>query len=50
MVRYIAGALFALGRDQLSLTSISEALEDHKEEKISSKAKSHGLHLIQICY
>ena len=50
MVRYIAGALFALGRDQLSLTSISEALEDHKEEKISPKAKSHGLHLIQICY
>jgi tRNA pseudouridine38-40 synthase len=50
MVRYIAGALFALGRSQLSLSDISEALVDHKEEKISPRAKSHGLHLIQICY
>ena len=50
MVRYIAGALFALGRHQLSLSSISEALANHKEEKISSKARSQGLHLIQICY
>jgi tRNA pseudouridine38-40 synthase len=50
MVRYIAGALFALGRGQLSLSDISEALVDHKEEKISPRAKSHGLHLIQICY
>ena len=50
MVRYIAGALFALGRNQLSLSDISEALDNHKEEKISSKAKSQGLHLIQICY
>ena len=50
MVRYIAGALFALGRGQLSLNDISEALVNHKEEKISSRAKSRGLHLIQICY
>ena len=50
MVRYIAGALFALGRNQLSLSDLSEALVDHKEEKISSRAKSRGLHLIQICY
>jgi len=50
MVRYIAGALFALGRNQLSLSDISEALVNHKEEKISSKAKSRGLHLIKICY
>ena len=50
MVRYIAGALFSLGRNELSLSDISEALENHKEEKISSKAKSQGLHLIQICY
>jgi len=50
MVRYIAGALFALGRKQLSLSDISEALADHKEEKISSRAKSRGLHLIQISY
>jgi tRNA pseudouridine38-40 synthase len=50
MVRYIAGALFALGRNQLSLSDISEALVNHKEEKISSRAKSRGLHLIQISY
>ena len=50
MVRYIAGALFALGRSQLSLSGISEALVNHKEEKVSSRAKSRGLHLIQICY
>ena len=50
MVRYIAGALFSLGRNQLSISDISEALSIHKEEKISSKAKSRGLHLIQISY
>jgi len=50
MVRYIAGALFALGRNQLRLSDISEALVNHKEEKISSRAKSRGLHLIRICY
>jgi tRNA pseudouridine38-40 synthase len=50
MVRYIAGALFALGRNQLRPSDISEALVKHKEEKISSRAKSRGLHLIQICY
>jgi len=50
MVRYITGALFALGRGQLSLRDISEALENHKEEKLSARAKSRGLHLIEICY
>jgi len=50
IIRYIAGALFALGRNQISLSGISEALVDPKEEKISSKARSRGLHLIQICY
>ncbi len=50
MVRYIAGALFSLGRGQLNLSDISEALESHKDEKISSRAKSRGLHLIQIFY
>ena len=50
MIRYIAGALFALGKSQLSLSDISEALVDHKEKKISPRAKSHGLHLMRICY
>jgi tRNA pseudouridine38-40 synthase len=50
MVRYIAGALFMLCRNKLNLNDIREALENHKDEKISSKVKSRGLHLIQICY
>jgi len=50
MVRYIAGTLFALGKGELSLHDILEALENHKDEKISAKAKSHGLHLINISY
>ena len=50
MVRYIAGALFALAKKDLHLSDISEALTNPKEEKISSKAKSHGLHLIEIFY
>ena len=50
MVRYIAGALFALGRNQISLNDISQALVNRREEKLSPKAKSRGLHLIQINY
>jgi tRNA pseudouridine38-40 synthase len=50
MVRYIAGALFAVGRNQICLSDISEALVNHKEEKINSRAKSRGLHLVQISY
>jgi len=50
MVRYIMGALFSLGRNELSLNDISEALIHHKEDKISSRAKSRGLHLIQVSY
>ena len=50
MIRYIAGALFALGRNQLSLSDISEALLNQREDKICSRAKSRGLHLIQISY
>jgi tRNA pseudouridine38-40 synthase len=50
MVRYIAGALFALGRNKISLSDISEALVNHKEGKLSAKAKSRGLHLIEVNY
>ncbi len=46
----IAGALFSLGKGQLNLSDISKALAHQKEEKISSRAKSRGLHLIQIWY
>lgn len=50
MVRYIAGALFALGRHHLSMNDIIEALINHQEEKLSPKAKSRGLHLLHISY
>jgi len=50
MIRYIAGALFALARKQISLSDIRKALVIHKEEKLSSRAKSRGLHLIEVCY
>jgi len=50
MVRYIAGALFALGRSQLKFDDISNAIENHKETKLTAKAKSNGLHLMKICY
>ena len=50
MVRYIMGALFELGNKHLRLNNISEALKNHKEEKISSKAQSKGLQLIEISY
>jgi tRNA pseudouridine38-40 synthase len=50
MVRYIVGALFALGRNQLNMSDINESLLNHKEEKISSRAKAKGLHLVKISY
>ena len=50
MVRYIAGALFGLGQGHFCLNDIREALSHRKENKISSRAKSQGLHLIKIIY
>ncbi len=50
MVRYIAGALFELGKNKLNLNDISEALTVRKVDKICAKAKSRGLHLIKISY
>jgi len=49
-IRYIMGALFELGNKKLSLKDISEALKNHKEEKISVKAKSKDLQLVKISY
>jgi len=50
MIRYMTGALFTLGRNEIKLSDISEALDSHKEEKLSARAKSRGLHLIEILY
>ena len=50
MIRYIAGALFSLGKNQLSQADIIDALKNRKLEKLSASAKSRGLHLIQLYY
>lgn len=50
MIRYMAGALFALERGELSLSDINEALVKHREKKLSARAKSRGLHLIEVNY
>ncbi|MDQ7047567.1 MAG: tRNA pseudouridine(38-40) synthase TruA [Sulfurovum sp.] len=50
MVRYIAGALFEIGKKQLSVNDVTEALVMHKEKKVSAKAKAKGLHLIEVFY
>lgn len=50
MIRYIAGALFALGRHQLTLNEISAALANDKQGKLTPRARSRGLHLIRINY
>jgi tRNA pseudouridine38-40 synthase len=50
MVRYMAGALFALGRGQISLSDISDALAHRNDEKLCARAKSRGLHLIEVNY
>ncbi|MGB3750143.1 MAG: hypothetical protein WA945_01105, partial [Arcobacteraceae bacterium] len=50
MVRYITGALFALGRDKLNMADVKDAIINHKEIKLTAKAQSNGLHLMNICY
>ena len=40
----------ALGRGQIGLSDISNALEMHTEEKLSPKAMSRGLNLIEVFY
>jgi len=42
--------LFALDRGEIGLNDISEAIEEHKEDKLSARAKSRGLHLIEVFY
>ena len=46
MVRYISGALFEVARGNVSLDDISKHLLHHQDNKLSSKTKSKGLHLI----
>jgi tRNA pseudouridine38-40 synthase len=48
MVRYIAGAIFDVGRGRVSLEQVSEHLAQPREEKLSVKVKAHGLHLIMV--
>ena len=50
MVRYILGALFAVGRGNIDSATIEQALAEPGLDKLSPRAKSGGLHLIRIDY
>jgi len=50
MVRYIVAALFEVGREKITVGVIEEAFVNPGQGKLSSKAKSRGLHLVTIDY
>ena len=50
MVRYIVAALFELGRMNIYVAAIEGAFVNPEQGKLSSKAKSRGLHLVRIDY
>ena len=50
MIRYIAGTLFEVGRGNINLSEVNEALKNRQEHKPCPKTKAKGLHLIEICY
>lgn len=50
MVRYIVAALFEVGRGKISSAVIEETFAKPGQGKLSSKAKSRGLHLVRIDY
>jgi len=50
MVRYMVGALFALGKGEIELSDIVKALAHHNGEKLSAKVKARGLCLMEIFY
>jgi len=47
MVYYISGALFGVGKGNVSLEETSKHLKHHQDEKLGGKAKAKGLHLIR---
>jgi tRNA pseudouridine38-40 synthase len=48
MIRYLMGALLDLARGRITVDDISLYLRQHQTNKLSSRAKSKGLHLIHI--
>ncbi len=50
MVRLIVGMMLQVGRHQLSLTELRQALDDQVQLKKSESAPAHGLHLTSIEY
>ena len=48
MIRYLMGALHELVKGRVTLDDIACYLKDPQHDKLSSKAKSKGLHLIKI--
>lgn len=50
MARYMASALFKVGRGEIDPSVIRELLLTRAEEKLASKSKPQGLHLIAVNY
>lgn len=50
MIRYIIGALFKVGMGKISIDEVKEYLNYEKEDKLSPKAPSQGLCLVEIIY
>ena len=50
MVRYMVGAIFAIGHEKNTIEQLREYLQNKKELKFSPKANACGLHLYQINY
>ena len=50
MVRLIVGMMLQVGRHQLSLAALRQALDDQVQLKKSESAPAHGLHLVEIRY
>lgn len=48
MIRYLMGALLELVKNRITLNDIELYLQQHKEHKLSPRAKAKGLHLINI--
>jgi tRNA pseudouridine38-40 synthase len=48
MIRYLMGTLFELTKGRINLDDIERYLHQHQTNKLCSKAKAKGLHLINI--
>jgi tRNA pseudouridine38-40 synthase len=50
MVRYIASVIFNIGEKKVTISQLKSYLNNQFDDKLSPKARPHGLHLIKINY